>query len=246
MKKITFVPQRLSLFILGLSSLLMANTGFAQSKAVMPENIKPKHEVGITAPGSISAQSIEGTQDRVVKYQIADIPTNVSFVEWSIPEGGTIISGQGTSSIAVQYHEGAVKGEVSALFHYSRSPLSLLTVDLPSVEEYNEQNRTNPGNLVFTPTTSRTENNTNVGGTGLASTLYPNPVHDIAKLTVVSNNNDDRIQIRITDEAGRLRMVTSMDPNTMIYLGGRRFTPGYYYIEIMQGAEKIIQKMIVK
>lgn len=67
---------------------------------------------GLGAVGSISGiQTICGVQNNIT-YSIAAVPGATSY-SWIVPTGATIISGQGTTSISVNFASGASSGNIS-------------------------------------------------------------------------------------------------------------------------------------
>lgn len=67
---------------------------------------------GLGAVGSISGnQTICGTQNNIT-YTIAAVAGATSY-NWTVPSGATIVSGQGTTSISVNYAAGASSGDVT-------------------------------------------------------------------------------------------------------------------------------------
>ncbi|MEY4891729.1 MAG: hypothetical protein RIQ34_341 [Bacteroidota bacterium] len=67
---------------------------------------------GLGAVGSISGiQTICGTQNNV-SYSISPVGGATSY-NWTVPAGATIVSGQGTTTIAVNYAVGASSGNVA-------------------------------------------------------------------------------------------------------------------------------------
>jgi hypothetical protein len=67
---------------------------------------------GLGAVGSISGiQTICGVQNNIT-YSIAAVPGATSY-SWVVPTGATIVSGQGTTSISVNFASGASSGNIS-------------------------------------------------------------------------------------------------------------------------------------
>ncbi len=67
---------------------------------------------GLGAVGSISGiQTICGVQNNIT-YSIAAVPGATSY-SWIVPTGATIVSGQGTTSISVNFASGASSGNIS-------------------------------------------------------------------------------------------------------------------------------------
>ena len=66
------------------------------------------------APGAIDVIQTSPCPNRVITYTVAGLPSNATSIMWTIPAAGTLLSGQGTTSIMVSYPATAVSGNVTA------------------------------------------------------------------------------------------------------------------------------------
>ncbi len=67
---------------------------------------------GISTPGSITGQNVICGSLNNITYTIAAVTGATSYA-WTVPPGVTIVSGQGTTSITVNYLPGSTSGNVS-------------------------------------------------------------------------------------------------------------------------------------
>lgn len=102
---------------------------------------------------SLGGDDVVSNQENGVHYSIANLGSNVN-VNWSVPAGSTIVSGQGTSEIIVDF--GTESGIVSANFNdgCSTKTLSLaIEVEPPYTKEYSFENFDDPGNATYASST---------------------------------------------------------------------------------------------
>ena len=78
---------------------------------------------------------------------------------------------------------------------------------------------------------------------GLRMTAYPNPSTGSFTVQVGSGKSSDKIMLRITDVVGRTIEVRSLGAGSTLRLGNT-FRPGVYYIEAVQGREKVTLKLV--
>ncbi len=64
-------------------------------------------------PGIIDVIQVQSCPNRRYSYTLATIPSNASSVLWTVPAGATLVSGNGTTSILVDYPPTAVNGVVT-------------------------------------------------------------------------------------------------------------------------------------
>jgi hypothetical protein len=71
-------------------------------------------KLNVATPSDIDVQVLSSCPSRVYKYTLATMPIQALSVLWTVPDGATIVSGQGTTSITVSYPPSAVSGFVTA------------------------------------------------------------------------------------------------------------------------------------
>ncbi|MEI2748086.1 MAG: hypothetical protein V9E88_04940 [Ferruginibacter sp.] len=64
-------------------------------------------------PGIIDVIQVQSCPNRRYSYTLATMPSNASSVLWTVPAGATLVSGNGTTSILVDYPPTAVNGVVT-------------------------------------------------------------------------------------------------------------------------------------
>ena len=86
-------------------------------------------------------------------YSLENVPTNTN-VTWTVPAGATIVSGQGTNSIVVDF--GTTSGNVSASFDDGCSAQTLdlaVEVELPYIKDFSFENFDDAATAVFSTAT---------------------------------------------------------------------------------------------
>ena len=193
-------------------------TGATRSLSILA-NLKP------AAAGTITATQVQACPDRQVTYSLGTLPANANWVEWTVPVNGIITNGQGTATITVAYAPGAINGLVTATpsngcaIGKSRS----LAVSLAAC----------PGSFTLTKG--------NIKETNMESMLsdiqvYPNPTQAEFQLQL-SSRSSGKIQVRITDLAGKQYFMAQSKPGATMRFG-KDLKAGVYIVEIKEGAHK--------
>src|SRR5690606_23607528 len=65
-------------------------------------------------PSAIDVVNLQSCPNRQYTYTLTTMPANATSVIWTVPAGGTILSGQGTQSITVEYDGSGIAGNVTA------------------------------------------------------------------------------------------------------------------------------------
>jgi hypothetical protein len=83
-----------------------------------------------------------------------------------------------------------------------------------------------------------------VGAGNFNATVFPNPTTSMFTVKVESNNNAEKINLRVMDIYGRvIEMKNGVAPNTMIRFGNG-YKPGVYFTQILQGDRKLTLKLV--
>lgn len=184
-------------------------------------------------PGSITETAIGGDcTAREYTYSMADMPLNADSVIWSVPAGGTIVSGQGSTSITVTYTSAAVSGFVTAYStnHCSISANRKYTVNIGACSPFS-----------FAATKSATTNNSIVS-TELTAVVFPNPsVHQFN--VRVNSQHAGTVMARLLDGAGRFLQEASIQPNQIWQLGNA-LPAGLYVLELTQGDKRKLLRLV--
>lgn len=185
------------------------------------------------APSAIDVENTEECPNREFTYSLSSLPIQTTWVNWSIPSGGTITDGDGTSSITVSYISDAINGEVvvQTTNNCGISPTRTVKVKLPECPI---------GNKTTTPFVN--------GGNELNADMfsvqiYPNPTVSDFRMKVNTGDKSSKVVVRILDVQGReIERVQTFSGDFKSI--GTKLQPGAYMIEVSQGKNRSIQKLI--
>lgn len=175
---------------------------------------------------------------RVYSYSITGMPANAQSVAWSIPNGGIIISGQGTPRIRVLYVVNvAILGKISvvAINNCRNSSTRTLDVKIPACPPAFAKNNTGNHAVNKNPDT---ENPSLLG-----VQVFPNPATNTAKLMVNSPDHRTAANIRVLDVQGKMVSTFTVIPGEW-HPVGQNLQPGMYFIEMIQNRQRVIQKFV--
>ncbi len=174
---------------------------------------------------------------RVYTYHLSGMPANAQGVYWSVPPGSIILSGQGTPRLKVRHPSTAILGTVSvvAMNACRNSSTRTLSIKLPACPP--EFAKNSAGNYVK-------EKNEPINKTDqLSVQVFPNPANHMAKLHVSSSDTRTLASIRILDIRGNEWKRMNVMPGE-VQAFGEGLLPGMYFIEVLQGTQKTIQKFV--
>jgi hypothetical protein len=159
---------------------------------------------------------------RVYTYTLAGMPANATSVLWAVPPAGTLVSGQGTTSITVSYPSTAVSGNITATPYNncSNAATRTVTIKLPSCPE---------PRMAQAKTTAAIPSVEPV----LQVNVFPNPSVSNFKMRVISSSVE-KIQVRMLDLSGREIIRMNIQPYETVSLGNN-LKAGAYMIEVRQG-----------
>ncbi len=174
---------------------------------------------------------------RAFSYTLAAMPANATSILWTIPAAGTLVSGQGTSSITISYPDAAVSGTVTAqaIANCASSTIRSTPVKLPACPV-----------LPFAGKNPVDKNHAVQNSTGLAGSLdvkvSPNPAVNDFRLDILSAQKESII-ITVTDNLGRmLKTFTARSGQPTSF--GADWKAGAYLLKVQQGASFITKKLI--
>lgn len=187
------------------------------------------------AVGGITTAQTASCPNREYSYTVASYPTNGNSILWTVPAGGTILSGQGTLSITVSYTSGAINGTVTATGYNncgnSPAPRSI-NIKLTAC---GGRGTTGKETIPATSVVPFAEEQFKVN-------MFPNPTVSDFKLQVVTADKEI-INVRILDMQGRqLKNITVM-PYLTINVGAD-LKAGTYMVEVVQGKNKTTEKLL--
>ena len=152
-----------------------------------------------------------------------------------MPASATGFTGQGTTSITVQYPAAAVSGAVSvrALNNCGISSIRSKSISLPACAAGKVSS-----DISYEKVTAE-KSSQDI----FEVTVYPNPsINDFA--VKVNSSGKGEIKIRILDAQGRVCKILMMPPNVIRTLGSD-LKAGFYILEAT-GNDKIISMRLVK
>jgi hypothetical protein len=76
----------------------------------------------------------------------------------------------------------------------------------------------------------------------LAVKVSPNPTSNYFNFTIGSASND-KVHISVADNVGRIMEMRTVSPNSNLQLG-EKYHPGSYFIEFIQGTQRVVLKLI--
>jgi hypothetical protein len=174
--------------------------------------------------------------NRQYTYSLSAMPSNATYVNWTVPTGGTIQSGQGTASITVTYTGGAIIGSVTATAtnNCGTSSTRSLSVLLPACPPE------------FAPkVTEQGKGQSTVAGTAdqLGVDVFPNPTVSDFKIRLTSTDRNKLARVRVLDLQGRELLRMNLMPEGLTSFGSQ-LKPGTYLVEVVQGTLRTVQKLI--
>lgn len=188
-------------------------------------------------PGSVSGIDVIQTSvcpARVFTYTIASMPLNTSSILWTAPIGATILSGQGTTSISVEYPVTAIAGSVTATAQSNCGSSATRSVDvkLAACPIPFAGNSLSKGDVLF-PTSSMS---------AMTFQLFPNPSVSDVKILVTSSTKE-LATVRVLDLQGRELKRMQVMPDA-VHTFGRDLKPGTYMVEVLQANKRSVQELI--
>ncbi|MFT3909034.1 MAG: T9SS type A sorting domain-containing protein [Ferruginibacter sp.] len=184
-------------------------------------------------PSVIDIIQVASCPDRIYTYTLTGMPANATSVQWTVPAGGTITNGQGTSSITVSYSTASVNGNVTAqaFNNCGSSTIRSTAVKLGSCQ--GERSITTKGSAV--PATTASVESMQVS-------VFPNPTVSDFKLQVVTAGKQT-INVRILDAQGRSIKTFTVMPYQTTNVGAD-LKAGAYIMEVRQGNEVKTMKLL--
>ncbi len=195
-----------------------------------------------STPGVIDVVNINTCPNREFTYTIASMPANATSVIWTAP--GTIVSGQGTTSIRVSYPATTVNGTVTAtaVNNCASSVTRSVVVKLPNCPPFLTRGETNTDTKA-TASQEMKKDFTKAVKQELDVQVMTNPTHSEFTLVIKSSSNEP-VSMRIIDINSRVKEVrTAILPGQPVKAGMHYFN-GIYFAEFVQGREKKVIKLV--
>jgi hypothetical protein len=181
-------------------------------------------------PQNISITELISCPDRVYQYQMPSLPDFAQTIQWTVPPGATILSGQGTISLTVAYPPVSINSKVTATAwsDCGSSALKRLWIVLPAC----------PPGSIATNGDQQPKNMTepeNNPGDEISAVLFPNPSTSEFRFNVTSPFNGP-VTVSIYDLQGRMIRKMNVKANETNILG-RDWKAGVYILAIEQGGK---------
>ncbi|MCX6323264.1 MAG: T9SS type A sorting domain-containing protein, partial [Sphingobacteriales bacterium] len=196
------------------------------------------------SPGVIDVAVTTPCPNRVYTYSLPGLTANATSILWTVT-GGTILTGNGTSSITVSYPSTAVNGSVTAqaINNCSVSTIRSTAVRLPACPlNPPPPVGKNSGNYNTEEAKDNTVKTTLPTEASMEVKIYPNPtVRDFIMKVITASGEE--INVRVIDNQGRLHKSFRVMPYQTIALGAE-LKPGSYLVEVRQGTQVKTTKVI--
>ncbi len=215
-------------FVTGTITVSCSNScGTSAIRSLAVKRLRP------SAPGAITATEISGCPNRVYTYSVAALPLNSTSIDWTLPTGGTIISGQGGTLLTVAYTPDAVNGNVTAtgVSNCGTGQARTLAVHLLACTDSFQSPLLSRNSGIQTPDQGI-----------MVLNVSPNPTVGDFRVRV-SSKEKGNITVRILDLTGKLiRRMATVRNETIVF--GSDLNPGNYIMEVIQGNHRRIQKLV--
>lgn len=194
-----------------------------------------------STPGLITVNLLRNCPNRQYSYTIAALPANATSVTWTAPAGATIIDGQGTTAITVNYNEGAFVGSVTAIGTNNcgnGTSARTLSINLPACvlpRGGSITGRSNAETEIKSP---------EVLTATLEANVMPNPSFNEFKLIVNSNDKKTATYLRITDISGKIIELKNAIGIGQTTSFGSNYMKGVYICEVIQGTKRKVIKLV--
>lgn len=178
-------------------------------------------------PGAITTVNTSACPSRQYTYTLPAMPSNSNSILWAVPNGGTILSGQGSTSITVSYTTAAITGTVTATAfnNCATSSTRSININLPVCAGGKPAST----QLIALPVAS------------LKMNVYPNPTVNDFKLQVITADKES-IKVRVMDMQGRELQQMNVKPYQTVNIGAT-LKAGTYFVEVTQGNTKKTEKL---
>lgn len=206
------------------------NCAVSAFKTLKINKVLPGPLVGI-------ASSVQSTcPSRVISYSLATMPANATSIQWTVPAGGIIKSGQGTLSITVYYPGNQVSGTVMArgVNACAGGPIRSLSVNLPACVVQRDANA--GSDLVQKPLKVDLENDSQ------QVIVFPNPSSSGFRIKIATPLKE-KLVVNIYDLTGRLIQVSGLIAGED-FIFGDKLKAGIYIVELWDGRHRYRQSVV--
>jgi hypothetical protein len=182
-------------------------------------------------PSVFDAVQISDCPSRVYTYTLANMPSASTSVLWTVPDGATIISGQGTRVLTVSYPPSVSFGYVTAqgINNCSGGSIRSLQIKLQACPS------------AFTSTTP-TAKVAAVATDDMTVSVYPNPTTTEFRINL-NTHSSDVVKVRVMDMQGRMVKSYTLAASQQMSFGND-LKAGSYMVEFIQGDKKKVQRLM--
>jgi uncharacterized protein YjdB len=186
-------------------------------------------------PGIIDQTITSVCPNRIYNYTLASLPSNAASVNWTLSVG-TILSGNGTSSITVSFPPTVVNAVITtqAINNCSESGIRTYSVALPACTRLITSSITGTAPTATGKSKSMEDE--------LEVNVYPNPTTTEFKLQVLTAGKEE-ISVRVLDMTGRFYKQLTVMPYQTINLGAE-LKAGAYMLEVKQGGVRKVVRVV--
>ncbi len=196
-----------------------------------------------STPGTITAGTPTGCPQRRITYTIANIPSHATSVLWTVPASGVIISGQGTTSLVVEFAGATLSTDSIKVVGVNTCGISASQRKLKVgvLSSCRIAGRSNEADIPPAITKTATPVlNTNAE---LEITVMPNPSHQHFTLQLKSAGNTT-MSMQVTDATGRaIESKQNIQANQTMVIGDA-YKPGIYFATFIQGKNKKVLRLV--
>ncbi|MFT3909369.1 MAG: lectin-like protein [Ferruginibacter sp.] len=189
-------------------------------------------------PSVIDVIQTGSCPNRTYSYTLVAMPANSTSVQWTIPAGATLVSGQGTSSITVGYTDAALQGSVTAtaINNCGTSTARSTQVKIPACPPPAFSKGKNENSNIIKQVSIQTNEEKNL------IVIAPNPSTTSFNLTVNSISKQPICAI-LFDATGKQIKKMKITANEKISFGNE-LKAGIYMLEIQLGNERRTERLV--
>ncbi len=186
-------------------------------------------------PGTITAGTATACPQRRITYSLASLPSYATSVLWAVPANGTIISGQGTLSLVVEFTGPTTLTDTIRVVSVNDCGISsqrkLRVAILPACRPAGKG-----GNENLVPAVSKANPGLQDNLNELEVTAMPNPSQHHFILHIPVDNLNQLTNMQAFDAAGKPIENRQNIQNTISV--GENWKAGIYFVTILQGTKK--------
>ncbi len=200
--------------------------GISPARTLTLRNLRPGTPSGI----DVDIEN-ENCPNRVVVYSLSAMPSNSTSVEWTVPAGATIESGQGTTSIRVSYSDMGISGNITATANNgcSNSGVRSLKVKLPNCDI---------GEFKASPI-EFTQLSENIGDI----VVFPNPSTGVFNIVTTKTKIPVMVEYQLTNQQGSV-IANGRFMSDQTFTLNKSLRPGVYFLRTTHGNSVVTKRLV--